>query len=399
MNKQHLLTILFAFIAMTIVAQDKLIRVDSTSTAWRKDNPQMMLNEQEKIRLLMPQGAAFGVECVPSFSPEWMLTYDSVAHSLVYKIAEKSIWHATYKAMHERKGDGNNQKWVLRDSPKDYEAPSVKTYTLVITPEQVQMLRAIWKTAVYQAEDKEVNILDGVKWEYFIDGRRAKTHRDKNVLVKFTNELVEAVRNSDASRKDSLIGTQFQRVIDGLTIAPAPEVLEPGTVRTLIVVNEKPLTDSLGNYVSNLGMDELVYFNKRQQSIRMVSYVREESDLKRFAEEYGVKVKNQIVKYTIVPDTLSDAYVNEHPHLKETHRYVEGYVLDEEDNPIADAWVYVVGKSRMGTGTATNSKGHFAFWPSRTDKLLVASRGIDYIGNIPITNNPIIIRMKTFKRK
>lgn len=47
-------------------------------------------------------------------------------------------------------------------------------------------------------------MLDGTKWEYFIDGRRAKSHREKNVLVKFTNELAEAVETGNVSRKDSL---------------------------------------------------------------------------------------------------------------------------------------------------------------------------------------------------
>ena len=221
-KKIILSTIILALIAaLTVTAQDKLIRVVNKSTSWRKDKPKATLFGSEMARLLMPQGAAFGVECIPSFSPEWTLTYDSVARSLVYREAQTSIWHTTFQATHKKKKIGEKRsKWVTRKRPKDYVAPDVKTFTLPVSDDQRAMLRAVWETAVYGAEDREVFILDGVKWEYFIDGRRAKSHRDKNVLVAFTEELRKAVRSGDANRKDSLIGNEFQRVIDGLTIAP-----------------------------------------------------------------------------------------------------------------------------------------------------------------------------------
>ena len=108
MKKTIILTIMFAPVALTGLAQDRLIRVDSESTNLRKNNSQRAMFESEKARLLMPQGAAFGVECIPSFSPEWTLTYDSLAHALVYKIAEKSIWHTTYRSMHKLKKVSKN---------------------------------------------------------------------------------------------------------------------------------------------------------------------------------------------------------------------------------------------------------------------------------------------------
>jgi hypothetical protein len=281
---------------------------------------------------------------------------------------------------------------VLRKRPKDYVAPDVQTYSLVITDEQVQKLRAIWTTAVSTAEDREVYILDGIKWEYFINGQLAKSHREKNVLVKFTNELVEAVWTGNMNRKDSLFA-ESQNVITGLTTPPPPEVLEPGTLRRLIVVNGQPLTDSIG-YVSDLGVSDLVYFNRRQQTIRSVSFLREEEHKRAYFEKYGVKIKDMIVEYTIYPDSHCDAYVREHPKLMQNLRYVEGYVLDENGKPWADVWVYVEGKSRMGDGTATDSTGHFAFWISQTDKTLAASHGLNYVGNNMITDKPLIIRMK-----
>jgi hypothetical protein len=234
--------------------------------------------------------------------------------------------------------------------------------------------------------------LDGTKWEFFINGQLAKSHREKNVLVKFTNELAESVRTGNVSRKDSLFAA-YQKVIKGLTTAPEPEVLEPGTVRRLIVVNGTPLADSTG-YVSDLGVNERVYFNRRQQTIRSISFLREEESKRAYAEKYGVKVKDMIVEYTTEADTHSDAYVRKHPELMQKLRHVEGYVLDEEGKPWADVWVWVEGKS---DGTATDSTGHFAFWVSPTDETLAANLGLNYVSKIKITDTPITIRMKRLR--
>lgn len=222
MSKRFIITSLFALIALTITAQEKLIRVESESTAWRNKNRQVKMFDQEKARLLIPQNAEFGVECIPSFSPEWSLTYDSLTHALVYKEAMKSIWYTTYNAMYKKKTktkkDRKITKRKLRKKPKDYIAPDINTYTLAITPEQHQMLWAIWKNAVGTAEDRIDGTLDGTTWMYFIDGKRAKTKRNKNVFVIFTNELQKAVKTDDSDLKDSLIYNEFQRVVSNLNI-------------------------------------------------------------------------------------------------------------------------------------------------------------------------------------
>lgn len=216
--KRQIITILFALVAVSGLAQDKLVklmRVDSASVAWRKSRPQAVFFDKEKARLLMPEGAAFGVECIPSFSPEWMLTYDSISCSLVYKEVEKSLWGTTFKAWSKSKkiwGKRHHYRWVQRKRPKGYEAPAVKTYAIVVTLEQAEMLRAIWTSVVGNAEEGEVYMMDGTKWEYFINGKRAKSHSEQNNLVKFTNELKEAVHNGDASSINSLIVAEFQRV-------------------------------------------------------------------------------------------------------------------------------------------------------------------------------------------
>ena len=90
-----ILSVLLAFVSLTLAAQEKLIRIDSEDVAWQKKDPQFLFFNKEKARLLMPQNVAFGVECIPSFSPEWSLAYDSVAHTLVYNEAQKSIWYST----------------------------------------------------------------------------------------------------------------------------------------------------------------------------------------------------------------------------------------------------------------------------------------------------------------
>lgn len=216
--KKQILTILFVLVAVPGLAQDKLVkllRVDSASVAWRKDRPQTVFYDKEKTRLLVSEGTAFGVECIPSFSPEWTLTYDSIACSLVYKEVEKNLWGTTFRAWYKRKkirGKRHHYRWVQRKHPKGYEAPAVKISTVAITLDHAEMLRAIWANVVGSAVEGEVHILDGTKWEYFINGKRAKSHNEQNNFVKFTNELKEAVRNGDAGNIYSLIEAEFQRI-------------------------------------------------------------------------------------------------------------------------------------------------------------------------------------------
>lgn len=366
MMKKLILSLILALATITVIAQDKLIRVADKPTSWKKGKPKTTLFDSEMARLLMPQEAAFGVECIPSFSPEWTLTYDSVARSLVYREAQTSIWHTTFQATHKKKKIGEKRyKWFSRKRPKGYVAPDVKTFTMAVSDDQRAMLRAVWKTAVYGAEDREVFILDGVKWEYFIDGRRAKSHRDKNVLVAFTEELRKAIRSGDMNRKDSLIGNEFQRVVDGLTIAPPPEVLLPGTVRKLIVWNGTVLNDSLDKFrtYGTIGSDEKVYFYRRHQIVKSISFHYDEEEKREFAERYGITAKDLVMEFKTVPDTLCDTYVRQHPELMQTRRYVEGYVLDEDGKPLANAWI----SCDTGImGAATDSNGHFVMWLPRT---------------------------------
>lgn len=399
--KKIILSIIFTVAALTATAQDKLIHVADKSMSWRKNKPQTTLFDRELARLLMPQGATFGVVCAPSFSSEWTLTYDSVARTLVYKEAQTSIWHSTFQATHKKKKMGEKRyKWVPRKRPKDYVAPDVKTFTLPVSDDQAAVLRAVWKTAVYGAEVREVFILDGVKWEYFIDGRRAKSHRDKNILVVFTEEMRKAVRNGDTNRKDSLISNEFQRVIDGLTLVPPPEVLPPGTVRTLIIWNGSVLNDSLAEF-RTIGRDDQIYFYQHHQMVKSIKFHYDEEEKREFAERYGITAKDLVMEFETVPDTLCDAYVHQHPELIQTRRYVEGYVLDEDGKPLADAWISFYDKSRMCTGAITDSIGHFVMWAPRTiTKLYVQHVGYQTINrSIQPTDTILNFLMKDATKK
>jgi len=217
MKKKTIITALLALVAMTISAQEKLIRIDSEDIAWQKDNPQYLFFNKEKARLLIPQGVAFGVECIPSFSPEWSLTYDSVAHTLIYNEAQKSIWYSTYNAMYKKKTKTKNGrkmvKRVLRKHPKDYVAPDVKSFTLAIDAGKAQMLMAVWSDAIGTSEKRKDGMLDGTTWIYFIGEQRAKAHAGSNYnpysIIKLTEKLVEVVKAGDVSHCDSLIGAEF----------------------------------------------------------------------------------------------------------------------------------------------------------------------------------------------
>ncbi len=200
-------------------AQDRLIRVDSVSIAWRQNDLSASFYDKELARLLVPQKIQFGVVRMPSLRCESSLTYDSVNHQLVYIEAKTSIYETTYKATTTyrplsarkwaRKTQGKNEKEevnmasvVPRKRPHNYVSPDVRTFTLGINDEQAQTLKKMWTDAIQNAEDKEDFILDGTTWEFFIGNQRAKTHERQNALVKYANELMDSIYNVDWDRKD-----------------------------------------------------------------------------------------------------------------------------------------------------------------------------------------------------
>ncbi len=394
MNKTLKMLMVTAFLSLPIlcIAQDRLIRVNSESNAWRKSNPQVVLNNQEKARLLMPQGAAFGVECVPSFSKEWALTYDSVAHALVYKKADKSIWQTTYRAWHKKKKVKKNySKWVLRKHPKNYEALTAKTFTLSITDQQAQRLKALWKDAISQAEDREVFILDGTKWTFFTGSQKAKSHRDENPLVKFTKELILAVCTGEGSLRDSLLSDEtLHHCLEAMNKVEKP--CRQNNDSIVVMTNRQLLLDSLCRLIRHRPKQFYYQQGELIDSMSMWTIVGAK-------EHFGIDCP--VLQLKTVPDTLCNDYVRQHPEMLQNLCCMSGIVLDENDKPLADAWVGLYGG---GAGAATDSTGQFFFWLPREKKfsfaLYAECPGYQKLQGIDITQSPTLrIRLKPTAQK
>ncbi len=93
-------------------------------------------------------------------------------------------------------------------------------------------------------------------------------------------------------------------------------------------------------------------------------------------------------------DTLSEAYVRQHPEVKQSRRYVTGYVVNEETNePLSNANIFLSLWSDFGT--MTDSTGHFAFWPPLTTDTLYASCNGYVTRKFHITGTKLIIRLSS----
>lgn len=202
------------FIPAVSMAQDKLTRIESRDIAIRANDSELSFHDQEMTRMLNPKKAEFGVLCVPSFTPEWAITFDSKAHALVLRESEENIWY-------KKQGFDHWDEYTHKEGetrPKQYKSPKVKTYELAIAADMAPMLNAIWKSAIGTAVERDRNIImmDGTRWKYFINGEQAESHDKKNPLVQFTNELKEAIITGNRSHAESLIGSEFQRVVSHL---------------------------------------------------------------------------------------------------------------------------------------------------------------------------------------
>ena len=113
----------------------------------------------------------------------------------------------------------------------------------------------------------------------------------------------------------------------------------------------------------------------------------EEERKRRCFEIYGDRAKYGVIEVTTVPDTYCDAYISKHPELKKERHHIEGYVYDEDDKPLADAWVHVRDK---GIGAATDSKGYFSLWLPQTDVELKASHIGGYVSCVIKTIKPML---------
>ena len=206
--------VVILFVPTISMAQDKLTRVESRDFTRRAADAELSFHDQEMERLLIPKETEFGVLCVPSFTPEWAITLDAKAHALVLKESEENIWY-------HKRGFDHWDEYTHKEGekrPKKYKSPKVKTYQLTIAADMVPLLTAIWKSAIGTAVERDRNIImmDGTRWKYFINGEQAESSYQKNPLVQFTNELKEAIITGNRSHAESLIGSEFQRVVSHL---------------------------------------------------------------------------------------------------------------------------------------------------------------------------------------
>ena len=206
--------VVILFVPTISMAQDKLTRIESRDIAIRANDSELSFHDQEMTRMLNPKKAEFGVLCVPSFTPEWAITFDSKAHALVLRESEENIWY-------KKQGFDHWNEYTHKEGetrPKQYKSPKVKTYELAIAADMAPMLNAIWKSAIGTAVERDRNIImmDGTRWKYFINGEQAESSYQKNPLVQFTNELKEAIITGNRSHAEDLIGSEFRRAVSHL---------------------------------------------------------------------------------------------------------------------------------------------------------------------------------------
>ena len=195
----------------------------------------------------------------------------------------------------------------------------------------------------------------------------------------------QLVYNEPESRN---VAEALQGHISGLDIVPSSDSSGIGNIIRLagsvrlhridsfaVILNGVILEDSIAR---GEAYDPQLYLYKQHQIINSIKAYKDESSRARFESIYGFPPPSGgFIEIETMPDTLCDAYVSQHPELKQTRRYIEGYVLGKDDQPLADAWI-ACDESIMGA--ATDSTGHFVMWAPRTvTKLYVRHVGYQTI--------------------
>ena len=191
-------------------------------------------------------------------------------------------------------------------------------------------------------------------------------------------------RSNDALHKDSLLVESTLKK----SLANTKEAVQPlqfDLNSLVIVVNKQQLPDSLS---------KLIRFRVRQYYHQQGMMVATQKDWSAYGAKYnsGYDKNCPMMELTVVPDTLSDAYVSQHPEMQQALRHVSGIVMDENDRPLADVWVGIRG---AGAGAPTDSTGHFSFWMPREEQRLYAEC-LGYVSkrNIP-ANSSLTIRLRS----
>ena len=226
-------------------------------------------------------------------------------------------------------------------------------------------------------------------------------NRSMRYSVPIIFNATDAERQTYLAQRDEAL----QDRIAGLNIVPTSADLGPNAIRLtgvriagrdsvriwgqktgdfLVVVNGQPLSETEQKRM--LSSDLCVYFFNRQQRANSICVYKDEDNKRPYIEQYGERAKNAIMVITTIPDTLCDAYVQQHPELKKERHHIEGYVYDENNKPLADTWVQVKDK---GMGAATDSVGYFSIWLPQTDVELKASH-IGYVTCVVKTIKPML---------
>ena len=366
--------------ALTVVAQDKLMRISADQLESRKEVPHLAFHSKEISRLLIPEHAEFGMIVVPSNGRERVLSYDSVAHQLIIMSAAESIWHELYKPVEE-------------NDLSRYKAPDVKTWAVKISELQARKLRTLWHHVVSTAEDRPDNMLDGVTWTFFLGDQQAKARRNYNPMVRFTQEIEEAVGQGSQYRIEFLIDFALDKTIERMDRLPAendPVLLSRcRVVDTLVIANGEIMPSS---HYQGFKIPREYFYQRRQMVFSQDRYFRNPLMQRDYAENYGIIAREIICDYTTVPDTLTDAYLELHPDKKKDLRRIEGFVKDEKGQPLPHAWASISGWSG---GAPTDDKGHFVFWtPHKDNTLDVYCDDYHPALKVEIDTQPISISLK-----
>lgn len=381
------------FIANHIYGEELIKKMHVVTFRASKRHKWMPFYNKEMERLMSPKNLSFGMGCDPSNSNEWILYYDSVAHSLIYKKSGKNIWWSMRRAISkEKKTSDNKTIWVERKKPKKIRGAKVETSSIAITAKQAQDLRTMWTDAVACANNaRNASVMKAYTsdfWRYEFPLGDLKTvpsiPNDTNPFIKFCNKLIEAVRNENRSLKDSLLAdTTLNKCLYNMK-----EYLKPVQLREdslILIVDKQMQPDSLCKLIRYRTRQ---YFHQKGLIVKTVNMWTAIGA--KFHSGYD---KNcPIMELTTLPDTLSDTYVNQHPEKKDTLRHISGIVLDDEnEEPLTDVWVGTSG----GAGSPTDSTGRFSFWVPRTEKQLRAERiGCVDKRNIQISDTTLVIHMR-----
>ena len=195
----------------------------------------------------------------------------------------------------------------------------------------------------------------------------------------------------------------LQRRIAGLAIASTSPDLGPRSVRIagsdsirrndsiIVILNGILQTVSVR---SELSVNPHVYIHKRHQMIDSLMICMDDSKRKRFEATYGFPPRRLgFWEITTIPDTLNEAYMQQHPEKLPFRRRIEGNVQSEDGKPLADAWISCY---TWNMGTATDSTGHFVMFVPRTvSKLNVQHMGFHSIRrSIQPTDTILNFRLK-----